>query len=106
ATSSTFAIVAAAPAKLGFTTQPSASTGGLAFGTQPAVSVQDAFGNTVLGDTSTVALALTNPGTATLACTAGNTKAAVAGVATFVGCNIDVAGTYTLTASDGSLTAA
>src|SRR5207245_7166006 len=39
-------------------------------------------------------------------CTA-NPKTAVAGVATFVGCKIDKAGTgYTLTASDGSLASA
>ena len=45
------------------------------------------------------------PAGATLACTA-NPKAAVAGVATFAGCNISAAGTYVLTATDGVLTSA
>ncbi len=95
-----------AATKLAFTTQPSDSSGGTAFGTQPAVRVQDAGGNTVVGNTSTVTLALATPGGATLACTGGLAKAAVAGVATFAGCAIDLAGTYTLTATDASLTAA
>ena len=89
-----------------FTTQPSGSTGGVAFGTQPVVTVQDAGGNTVTGDTSSVTLALTTPGGATLGVHRRNSKAAVAGVATFVGCKIDVAGDYTLTATDGALTPA
>ena len=38
-----------------------------------------------------------------LACTT-NPKAAVAGVATFAGCKMKTAGTYTLTATDGTLT--
>ena len=110
ATSGTFNITAAAPAKLAFTTQPSATnTAGTAFGTQPAVTVQDAFGNTVTTDTSSVTLAITS-GTGTngaaLTCTA-NPKAAVAGVATFAGCQINLVGSgYTLTATDGSLTSA
>ena len=100
AVSASFTISVGAAAKLAVTTQPSASTGGVAFGTQPAVTVQDAGGNTVTSDTSSVLLTLTVPGAATLACTAGNTKAAVAGVATFIGCKIDLANTYTLTATD------
>ena len=54
--------------------------------------MQDAGGNTVTTSTSSVTLALTTPGGATLACTA-NPKAAVAGVATFAGCKIDKVGT-------------
>ena len=109
-TSATFNITAAAADKLAFTTSPGASnTAGTNFGTQPVVTVQDAFGNTVTGDTSNVALSITSgtgaPG-AILTCTA-NPKAAVAGVAAFAGCRIDLVGTgYTLTATDGSLTAA
>ena len=41
----------------------------------------------------------------TLICNA-NPKAAVNGVAHFGGCQIDLAGSYTLTASDGVLTSA
>ena len=96
--------------KLAFTTSPGGSiTGGIAFPTQPVVTVQDPFGNTVTGDSSNVTLAITaGTGTAgaALTCTA-NPKAAALGVATFAGCKIDKAGTgYTLTATDGALTAA
>ena len=66
-----------------------------AFATQPVVTMQDAGGNTVTADVSTVVLTLTTPGLATLACTGTTSKAAVAGVATFAGCNVDLAGTYT-----------
>ena len=105
--SSAITLSAGAATKLTITTQPSGTaTAGAAFGTQPTVTVQDASGNTVSGDTSTVSLALTTPGGATLTCTGGNGKAATAGVATFAGCQIDKAGTYTLTATDGSLTLA
>ncbi len=86
--------VHAGPAtNLAFTTQPSGTaTTGLAFGTQPAVTVEDAAGSTVTDDTSTVTLALTSAGGATLTCTGGVSKAAEAGVATFDGCKIDKAG--------------
>ena len=66
--------------------------------------MQDAVGNTVTTNTSSVTLALTTPAERTLACTAN--PSAVAGVATFAGCKVDKAGTYTLTATDGPLTAA
>ena len=102
--SASLAITVGGASKLGFTQQPSASTGGVAFGTQPAVAVQDLGGNTVTGDTSNVTLTITTPGGATLTCTSANPLAAVAGVATFVGCKIDIAGTYTLHAADGALT--
>ena len=92
-------------AKLAFTQQPGGSTGGVAFATQPTVAVQDLAGNTVTTDTSPVTLALTVPGGATLSCTS-NPVAAVTGVASFAGCRVNVAGSYTLTATDGGLTAA
>ena len=70
------------------------------------VSIEDAEGNVVTTNTSSVTLAIgTNPGVGALSCTT-NPKPAVAGVATFAGCKISLAGTgYTLTATDGSLTA-
>ena len=105
AVSSSFTITPGVAGKLLFSTQPSSGTGGTALGTQPTVTVQDAFGNTVTSDTSSVTLALTTPGGATLACT-GNPRAAVAGVATFSGCRVDLPGSYTLTATDGALTSA
>ncbi|MES1247893.1 MAG: invasin domain 3-containing protein, partial [Actinomycetota bacterium] len=100
-TSSSFTISPAAAAKVTFTQQPSNATAGTSIGTVK-VAVQDSFGNTVTSDTSNVTVALTTPGGATLSGT--KTVAAVAGVATFSGLSVDLANTYTLTASDGALT--
>jgi trimeric autotransporter adhesin len=105
ATSTSFAITAGASTKVVFSTQPSGSTGGTPLATQPAVTVQDAFGNTAIGDTSSVMLALTTPNGAGLTC-AGNPKAATVGVATFAGCQVNRPGTYTLTATASGLTSA
>ncbi len=106
AQSKTFSIIAGAPAKLAFTSEPSDATSGVAFATQPQVTVEDAAGNPVTTDSSSVTLTLTPPaGTATLACTM-NPLPAVFGVATFAGCNINQAGDYTLTAKDGTLASA
>lgn len=102
--STTFTITAGPATKLAFTTNPSGSTGGIAFTTQPVVAVQDSGGNTTTS-TASVTLVITTPAGAVLSCTA-NPKSAAAGLATFTGCNIDKAGTYTLTATSGSLTAA
>jgi len=102
-TSAAFNVVSSAPAKLAFTTQPpSTAQSGATFGV--GVTVQDAAGNTVVGNSSSVTLVLTTPAGAALGGT--TTKAASAGVATFGGLSIDKAGTYTLTASDGALTTA
>src|SRR5207302_1205734 len=90
--------------KVAFTTQPGNGTSGSALGPQPVVTVQDANGNTVTTDTSTVTLALVGAG-GPLACTGGVSsvaRAAVAGVATFTGCAVTGAGTYTLNSTDGS----
>ncbi|MDQ1466252.1 MAG: trimeric autotransporter adhesin, partial [Actinomycetota bacterium] len=106
AVSSSVTITVGAATQLQFVTQADNALGGVAFATQPAVAVQDAGGNTVTGNTSTVTLALTVPGAATLACTTANSRAAVAGVATFSGCKIDKTNTYTLTATDAGLTSA
>jgi len=104
AVSSSFSITAGAASKLVFTAQPPASsTSNTAFGA--TVTVQDAAGNTVTTDTSTVTLALTG-GTAGAALTGGSV-AAVNGVATFSNLKVDKAGTnYVLNASDGVLTGA
>jgi hypothetical protein len=108
ATSSTFSITVGGAAQLGFTTSPNGSTGGVAFGAQPIVAVQDLGGNTVTTtNTGTVALTITQPSTpasAALTCT-NATVAVSSGVAMFGGCKIDLAGTYTLHAVDGGFTA-
>ncbi len=91
--------------KLAFTAQPPASSlVGAAFSTQ--VSVEDASGNVVTGDTSPVTVALSGgTGGATLGGTA--TVNAVNGVATFPNLSVNTAGTaYKLNATDDSLTGA
>ncbi|MGA9761553.1 MAG: hypothetical protein WBQ14_03940 [Gaiellaceae bacterium] len=104
AVSGSFAISAAAASKLSFTQAPGNTAAGTAFASQPQVTVQDQYGNTVTTDSSNVTIAVTG-GTASVTCTA-NPKAAASGVATFAGCAITKAGTYTLTATDGSLSPA
>jgi hypothetical protein len=105
ATSNSVSITAGAASRLVFSTQPSASTvSTTAFTIQPAVTVQDAFGNTVTTDPGPIALALTTPAGATLTCTTDPAPVA-GGVAAFAGCRVDKAGTYTLKASEGTLTA-
>lgn len=49
-----FDIVTGTPVKLGIVQQPSSSTGGIAFTTQPIVQVQDAGGNHVTTDNSSI----------------------------------------------------
>jgi trimeric autotransporter adhesin len=115
ATSVNFSIGSGPAAKLVFTQSPvnsagaQAGTGGIAWSQQPVVTVEDAAGYTVTSDSSSVTLAITSgTGTsgATLTCTP-NPESAVAGVATFAGCKINLAGSgYTLKATDGTLTSA
>ncbi len=107
ATSGAFNITAGAATKLAFVQQPSNALAGAAISPSVTVAIQDASGNTVTTNTSTVTLAIgTNPpGNGTLSGTIS--VAAVAGVATFSNLSINKNGTgYTLTASDGALTAA
>jgi hypothetical protein len=78
--------------QLVFTQQPSGASGGTAFTTQPKVTFEDAS-NAVVSTTASVSLAVksgTGASGATLTCPA---VAAVAGVATFAGCKIDLAHT-------------
>jgi adhesin/invasin len=98
-TTNSFNIVAGAASQLVFSTQPPASTpASSTFGT--AVSIEDLYGNVVIGDTHTVTLAFSaNPCSGTLAGT--TSQAAVAGVATFTNLQITTACTgYTLKATD------
>jgi trimeric autotransporter adhesin len=108
ATTSTFSITVGAAAKVVFTAQPGGGVSGAAWSTQPKVSVEDSGGNVVTGNASAVTLAIASqPGSgATLSCKT-NPVTASAGVAAFAGCKITgAAGSYTLKATDGSLTAA
>ena len=106
ATSGTFNVVSSTAAKLAFTTQPTSAAAGIDISPPVQVSVEDANGNVVAGDTSNVTVAIgANPGGGTLGGTF--TVASVNGVATFGNLSINAAGAgYTLTATDGSLTGA
>jgi hypothetical protein len=84
-----------------FSTQPGNGFVGAALGTQPAVTVLDAGGNTVSASSASVSLVL-SPAGATLVCTA-NPLAASAGVAPFEGCAVNSSGTYSLIASSPGL---
>ena len=81
----------------------------MVFTTQPAFTVQDAGGNTVTTDASSVTLSIT-PGTPTAGgpgTLSGCTQSETLGVITFASCKINTSGTgYTLTATDGALTTA
>lgn len=104
ATSTSFTITAGPATRLGFTSSPSNSASSATFASQPAVAVLDGFGN-ITTSTAAVGLAITTPAGANLTCTS-NPRAAVAGMATFSGCRIDRAGTYTLTATSSGLSSA
>ena len=98
-TSASFAINAGAAAVLVFTVPPSTATAGAAITPQIEVTARDAQGNTAVGFTGNVLVAIgTNPAGGVLSGT--TTVAAVAGVATFTDLSIDNAGVgYTLTAA-------
>jgi hypothetical protein len=108
ADSSAFDVTLGAAAKVIFTTQPSASSvSDTAFATQPIAKITDLGGNVITTDsTSSVTLAIfTNPGAGTPTCTSTLTVTVALGVATFTGCEIDMAGVgYVLMASSGALT--
>ncbi|MEA2608724.1 MAG: trimeric autotransporter adhesin, partial [Chloroflexota bacterium] len=111
AESSNIAITAGGATKLGFIAQPNAGVAAQAFPIQPVVAIQDAGGNTVTSGpnsnaTITLSLAPGAPAGAILTCTNGRSMAASSGVATFAGCSINAAGTYSLVATaTGGLTA-
>ncbi len=105
-TSSSFTVKSASVSELEFTTQPAGATAGAAFTTQPVVTAEDAYGNTVSSYSGTVSLSIksgTGTGGAVLS---GCTGSRSGGVTSFSGCQINLAGSgYQLNASDGSLTA-
>ena len=102
-TSNSFDVEVGLASQLAFTTQPSTTaSGGTVFAQQPVVTVEDAGGNAVTTDASTVTLAASGGDGSVSGCTPSET----AGVVSFSGCSIDLDGTYTLGATDGSLTPA
>src|SRR5207248_6434789 len=92
----------AAAAALAYGVAPSDTTAGVVISPAVQAKVVDAFGNTVTSDSSNVTVALTTAGGATLSGT--KTQSASSGVASFNDLSVDKSGTYTLTATDGSLT--
>ena len=72
--------------KVAFTTQPGGGANTTAWTGQPVVNVEDS-GNTVTTSTASVTLAIAENASGTLGCT-HITVTAVAGVATFAGCEI------------------
>ncbi|MCX5760340.1 MAG: hypothetical protein NTW72_02345, partial [Gemmatimonadetes bacterium] len=107
ATSAPITITTGPAAKLAFTTQPSGGNAKSPWSSQPAVTVQDAGGNTVTTSGAAISLAFSQSGAPGLSCTS-NPTAASSGVATFSGCLAHQAGASTLTliASSGALTPA
>jgi hypothetical protein len=99
--SNVFAITPDAADHLRITMQPGSTVAGHTLA-DLVVEVQDQFGNVVDTDTSNITVAL-GEGSATLGGTA--TQAAVNGVATFNDLSLTKAGSYSLAASDASLTA-
>ncbi len=103
-TSSLFNVTAGGAVQVGFTVQPAGGTGGVAWTPQPKVAIQDAYGNTVTG-TASVTLSIASGTSGALLTCSVNPRSVSSGVATFAGCKIDKAGTYTLSATSGSLAA-
>ncbi len=109
AESSPFNVVAGPATKVAFSPQPGGATATTDLSTQPSVLIQDAGGNTVTtgtDSTKTVTLGIaTGTGGAVLLCDQpSNAIAAVAGVAAFTGCQVNLIGTYTLNANALALT--
>jgi Ca2+-binding RTX toxin-like protein len=97
---------AAGPAsQLVFAQQPFTVASGAAFSPTVTVDVEDENGNIVTSDVSAVTIGTTSGGGSPLL--TGTTSAqAINGVATFSDLAVNTPGTYTLTATDGSLTGA
>ena len=97
ASSNAFTVTVGGATHVAFVTQPGASTGGVAFATQPHVAILDAGGNVVVGDASPVTLDMvtpTDPAGAVVACTT-NPVTPINGIAVFAGCLINRASTTT-----------
>ena len=83
---------------------PTSGTPGQALSPSVKVAVEDAFGNVVTSDKSTVTIAVAS-GPGGFAAGSTTSVAAVSGVATFSNLILGLAGTYTLKATDGTLRA-
>ncbi len=101
--SSNITVTNGSASKLAFGNQPTTTVAGAAISPSVTVIVQDAYGNTVTGDTSSVTISSTNTGFAVSSTLSVN---AIGGTATFSNVKPTTAGALkTLAAADGSLTA-
>jgi prepilin-type N-terminal cleavage/methylation domain-containing protein len=91
---------AGAAAKVAFLVQPGGAQRGQTFLTQPVVAIEDSSGNIVTNDLSP--LQLSSPDGSLSGCVGQETS----GVVSYTGCQFSSVGTFTLTASDGSLQSA
>jgi hypothetical protein len=105
ASSASFKLVAARPAKLAFIQQPPAGKVGKALSPAVTVAVQDTYGNVVATDHSTIKLSI-NAGPAGAILSGVVSVADVSGIATFSNLRLSEAGTYKLKATDGTDAAA
>ncbi len=100
----TIVLTAGAATQLLVTTAAAGATNGVAFSTQPVVGIQDAAGNLVTTDNSSVVTMTVSAGAAVVGTA---TATATGGVATFTNVGLGgIAGTYTLTFSRAGLTSA
>jgi len=96
-----FNISAAAAAKLAFSVQPGNAVAGVAIAPAVVVKVEDAYGNMVTSDTSTVTLGLSS---GSFASGSAVTVAVLGGVATFSNLIVNtIAANYAISAGDGVL---
>ena len=81
--------------RLAFTTQPAGAVGGVAFTTQPVVTIRAGASATATHESATTVTLAIKAGTgatgAVLTCTGGLSKVVASGVATFTGCAINLA---------------
>ena len=105
ASSASFKLVAAKPAKLAFIQQPPAGKVAKALSPAVTVAVQDNYGNVVASDHSTIKLSI-DAGPAGAILSGVVSAADISGIAVFSNLRLSEAGTYKLKAIDGSDAAA
>jgi hypothetical protein len=96
-------VTPAGASQLAFAQQPSSTAAGQAISPAVTVVLEDAYGNMVSSNSSTVTETLSS---GAFAGGSSTSSAASGGVATFSALTIDKAGSYTLTATDGTMTSA
>jgi hypothetical protein len=104
-TSSMFNVAAASADKLVFTKMATTGSAGTPLGPLVTVAVEDAFGNVIAGDGSTISINV-HSGPGGFDGGSSTSIAANSGIATFGSLVLDTAGKYTLSASDGALVGA